>query len=121
MEVILRLRAEGEAPLVDAGPDAVARSAGSRRANSHRKLGDTYFFWGHPDQAWAEYETAARHAVATEARADLLLLAAESALLAGQPAAARRLARESLAVVPDAGAARQFLARLETPAPAEGH
>jgi len=118
MEVILPLRAARAAPLVNAGRDLVARSATSRRVQSHRLLGDTYFFWGYPDQARAAYETAARHAVATETQAGLFLLAAESALMAGEPSAARRLAHESLAVAADPGAARLFLTRLDTSAPA---
>jgi spermidine synthase/MFS family permease len=109
MEVVLRLRAGEPAPVSNARPEQAASIAERRLVGSHRMLGDTYYFWGHPHEARTAYENAARAASQSGAKVDLLLLAAESARLAAETPAAEALVREVLTLRPDDPRARLVL------------
>lgn len=101
MELIHRLRLGDDTPLANATAAQAARIGAARRRESHAALGDLYVWWGHADSAIAEFEAAARATLDGRTRAGLLLDASRAATLAGRAADARRLADESLAILPD--------------------
>jgi len=109
LEVLLQLRLRSAAPLGGASPELAAACARQRVVQSHRTLGDTYFFWGSLREAGESYAAAAAAALDPALAAELLLLASDAAARAGDPAAARRLAREALERRPDDPEARQLL------------